>query len=259
MGLTMTRSNMTRSSMTLGSLHPPDERRTLKTSERVAVDIVHDLVERGLSTGDRLPLEAEMVQQYAVSRESVREALRLLEVQGLIRLKPGPRGGPVVGSVDPAHLARTTSLYFHLSSATYAQLFDTQTLLEPLCASRAAEHPDRRAVMEPFTAASTPDDVRAYHLFTGDFHVAVYRLVDNSVLSLLTQAVTRMVTDHIVSTMDPVELHGSILEEHVVLARTISFGHASRASHLMREHFEAQHDYYAQRSPERLADLIEWR
>jgi GntR family transcriptional repressor for pyruvate dehydrogenase complex len=259
MGWSMTRTTMTRPSVTPGSLGRPDERRTFKTSERVALDIVHDMVERGLSSGDRLPLEAEMVHQYAVSRESVREALRLLEVQGLIRLKPGPGGGPVVGSVDPAHLARTTSLYLHLSSATYAELFDMQTLLEPLCAGRAAAHPERRAVMETFTKARTPDDVRAYHLFTADFHAAVYRLVDNSVLSLMTQAVTRMVTDHIVSTMDPVELHGSILDEHVKLARTISSGHASQASQLMREHFQAQHDYYAQRSPERLADLIEWR
>ena len=75
--------------------HPARGRsRTVKASERVAQEIVRDIVRRGLETGDRLPLEAAMVEEYGVSRTSLREALRLLEVQGLISLKPGPGGGP---------------------------------------------------------------------------------------------------------------------------------------------------------------------
>src|SRR5579859_173204 len=110
----------------VGPHHGTEQRRNQKTSERVALDIVHDIVARGFRLGDRLPLEAEMVEQYGVSRASLREALRLLEVQGLIRLKPGPGGGPVVGSVDAAHLARTATLYFHLGASTYGQLMETQ-------------------------------------------------------------------------------------------------------------------------------------
>ena len=83
------------------------ERRVAKTSETVALNLVRDIMARGLKTGDRLPLEAAMLQEYRVSRASLREALRLLEVQGLISLKPGPGGGPVVGRVDARHLART--------------------------------------------------------------------------------------------------------------------------------------------------------
>jgi GntR family transcriptional repressor for pyruvate dehydrogenase complex len=245
--------------MTMGSIHRFDSRRSQKTSERVALDIVHDMVAGGLSTGDHLPLEAAMVAQYGVSRESVREALRLLEVQGLIRLKPGPHGGPLVGAVEPANLARTASLYFHLSAGTYAQLLATQVLFEPLCAERAAHHSNRRAVMEPFIRTATPHTTAAYHDTTADFHAAVYRLVDNPVLTLMTQAVTQMVTYHVVSTMDPVELHDAILDEHATLARAIVAGHTRRARQLMRDHFQAQHDYYAQRSPERLGELIEWR
>src|SRR3954452_15685314 len=66
--------------------------RSMKTSERVAMDVVRDIVEQRLQPGDRLAGEAAMLDRYGPSRASVREALRLLEVQGLISLKPGPRG-----------------------------------------------------------------------------------------------------------------------------------------------------------------------
>ena len=133
------------STMTVGRVTLREQRaRTVKASERVAQDIVRDIVRRGLGTGDRLPLEAAMVEEYGVSRTSLREALRLLEVQGLISLKPGPGGGPVVGTVEPSHLARTASLYFHLSAATYGDVMATQVLMESTCARTAALQPGPR-------------------------------------------------------------------------------------------------------------------
>ena len=61
----------------------------------LAVMIVRDIVSRNRGPGDTLPSEAAMLAHYRVSRASLREALRLLEVQELIRLKPGPGGGPI--------------------------------------------------------------------------------------------------------------------------------------------------------------------
>jgi DNA-binding FadR family transcriptional regulator len=229
----------------------------------VALDIVHDIVAQGLRTGARLPLEAAMAEQYGVSRASLREALRLLEVQGLIWLKPGPGGGPVVGTVEPANLARTASLYFHLGAATYGQLMETQVMVEPLCAQLAAQHPDRREAMKPFlddsAAGTVVADEDGYRGVTYDFHSAVYRLAANPVLTLLTQAVTQIVADHVVATMDPVEMRQEILDEHARLARTIAAGRGDKAARLMGEHFQGQLDYYAQYWPSRLTELIEWR
>jgi DNA-binding FadR family transcriptional regulator len=241
--------------------HRPGEsrRRTLKTSERVALDIVHDIVAQGLRTGARLPLEAAMVEQYGVSRASLREALRLLEVQGLIRLKPGPGGGPVVGAVEASNLARTASLYFHLGAASYHDLIRTQAILEPICAQLAAGHPDRRSVMEPYLTIASTEDEGEYHRLAVQFHETVYLLAANPVLRLLTEAITHMVSDHVLATTDPVELHGAIAEEHAAIARAIASGHALKAHQLMAEHFGAQHDYYRRTSPGLLDSLIEWR
>lgn len=234
-------------------------RRTVKTSERIALEIVHDIVAQGLRTGDRLPLEAAMVQQYGVSRASLREALRLLEVQGLIRLKPGPGGGPVVGTVEAANLARTATLYFHLGAATYDELLETQVLLEPMCAQLAATHPERRRAMEPYFEPAPLEPEEAYRQSTVDFHAAVYELTANPVLQLLTEAVTHIVSDHVVATMDPIELRPAIADEHAVIARAVAAGHADKAHRVMTQHFKTQHDYYRKNWPARLGRLIEWR
>jgi DNA-binding FadR family transcriptional regulator len=233
--------------------------RTPKTAERIAQAIVRDIVAQGLRTGDRLPLEAAMVEQYAASRASVREALRLLEVQGLIGLRPGPGGGPVVGTVAAEHLAKTSTLYFHLAAATYGQLLETQVLFEPICAQLAAQHPERREAMRPFFDPRPPATEHQFRQLTSEFHNAVYRLAANPVLTLLTEAVTSTVTEHVVVTMDPVELRPAILEEHVALARAIAAGHTEKAHRLMAAHYEEQRDYFREHWPARLANLIEWR
>ena len=243
----------------LGGVRPGGGR-VAKTSERVALTIVHDIVAQGLRTGDRLLLESAMTDLYGVSRASLREALRLLEVQGLIKIKPGPGGGPVVGAVDPSNLARNVALYFHLGAANYEQLLDAQVLFEPICAGLAATHPDRRRVMMPYLAdAPPPPDDAAYRTVTADFHQAVYQLADNPVVVLLTQAVTHIVTDHVVATMDPVALRPAIVHEHGDLARVIAAGHADKARRLMASHFGVQHIYYRTHWPERLQELIAWR
>ena len=75
----------------------------------------------------------------------------------------------------------------------------------------------------------------------------------------LAGAVTHIVTDHVVATMDPVELRPLILREHAELARVIIKGEHTTARQLMTEHFERQHRYYAEHWPSRLRQLIEWR
>jgi GntR family transcriptional regulator, transcriptional repressor for pyruvate dehydrogenase complex len=234
-----------------------DRRRSPKTSERVALEIIHEISGRGLRTGDHLPLEAAMVEGYGVSRASLREALRLLEVQGLIRIKPGPAGGPQVGTVDAANLARTATMYFHLGAATYGQLLRAQALFEPLCAALAAEHPERAAAMEPFLAPPEPHDEAEYREATVGLHNMVYSLAANQVVSLLTQAITHVVSSRVNASMDPVELRPAILEEHTILAAAIAGGRAEEARLLMAEHFEAQHHYYRNHWPSRLDELIE--
>ncbi len=79
--------------------------RAEKVPELVARTILREIVQQGLSAGDRLPPEATMLAHFGVGRGSLREGLRILEIHGLIKIKPGPQGGPVVTSRPPTTAA----------------------------------------------------------------------------------------------------------------------------------------------------------
>src|SRR5207253_2483179 len=111
-----------------------------------------------LRPGDKLPLESELLRHYGVSRASLREGMRLLEVQGLLSIRPGP-GGVVVGNADPASLGRTLTLHMHFLGATYDELMETCIWSEAMLAELAAANRDRKLVrrlMTPFVESAAP-------------------------------------------------------------------------------------------------------
>jgi GntR family transcriptional regulator, transcriptional repressor for pyruvate dehydrogenase complex len=239
--------------------------RPLKTSETIARDVVHDIVERGLGTGDGLPHEAAMLELYGVSRESLREGLRLLEVQGLITIRRGPGGGPSVGEVSPANLGRTASLYFHLVGATNAELLDAWVLAEGTLTELAARQPDRERVRRALgphlvgVPGGDDDQLEEYVRSRIQFHAVVASLADNRPLELMLQSFGQIVTHQFMGVADPRELHEAVDDDHTELARAIVAGHAKRARALMEAHIRYVADFYAARLGARVHDFVEWR
>jgi DNA-binding FadR family transcriptional regulator len=239
--------------------------RPLKTSETVARDIVHSVVTGGLGNGDSLPSEARMLEQYGVSRESLREGLRLLEAQGLITLRRGPGGGPVVGKVDPANLGRVSTLYYHLVGANYGELFEAWAVAEGYLAERAARNEDRtlvRATLEPYLTVEDGhlgglEEFVAHHT---EFHTDVGALAGNRVMQLSLMAIGQTVTHHIANTADPRDVADILLHDHRLIAAAIIAGKPIKARDLMRVHLEGVADFYDQLSGGEILDqLIEWR
>jgi len=235
--------------------------RQLKASEVVARDIVHDMVEQGLRTGDRMPSESAMLERYGVSRETLREGLRLLEVQGLITIRRGPGGGPMVGRLDPANLGRTSSLYYHLAGATYRDLFDSWVLMESMLAELAARNADRataRKALEPFLHALDTREADSASFFEahGHFHAVVASLAGNRVLELTFQTAGQIVSHHVVVTADPRDLREVLDHDHAVVAKAIMSGHPRKARTEMATHIRNVTAYYQDQD---MTSLIDWR
>lgn len=223
--------------------------------------VVHEIVSAGLSPGDTLPSESDMLSAYDVSRESLREGLRLLETQGLISIKRGPGGGPVVAHSDPRNLGRTCALHFHFAEATYEELFQAWEMSEPLLAELASRNPNRavvRDVLSRWLAKEEPD-LANFVVVSSSFHDDIAGLAANRVLALVLPAFTCIVSDYIISTFDTVVLHEEISHDHRLIARAIIAGRPSASKRLSQEHVRHITNSYRKQFPNRMNDLVEWR
>ncbi|BBG02741.1 hypothetical protein PSA01_29550 [Pseudonocardia saturnea] len=238
--------------------------RPLKASEAVARDIVTDILEKGYRTGDALPNEASMIEQYGVSRESLREGLRLLETQGLITIRRGPRGGPKVGSVDPASIGRMTTLYFRMAGASYAELLEAWEVAETMLAERAARHPDaglRRDLMAPYLGDHPPYDSEGVDDFVemhAGFHARLATLAANRVLELTLPSYGLIVSHHVARVDDPRRLYGVLVHDHHAIARAVVDGRPRKAREEMERHIGEVVAATAADLGERAGGPVEW-
>ena len=239
--------------------------RPLKAAEVVAREVVRTIRAEGLMPGERLLSEAEMLKEYGVSRESLREGLRLLEVQGMISIRRGPGGGRVVGSVDSASFGRMEALFFHLAGATYDELFVAWVFAETTLARMAAANPDleaRRAAMEPFLSGQVEDhqhaDLEVYVIGHEGFHGAVAALADNRVIHLTFRAYGQIVAHHLATVGDVRAYHEALVEDHLKLAQVILDGDPEAAGSLMEAHLTQVADINRAGHGVRLQGAVEW-
>lgn len=231
-----------------------------KASEEVAQRIVNHIVDNDLAAGARLPSEADMITQYGVSRETLREALRLLEVQGFLSIRRGPGGGPTVEAVNAGFLARTASLYFHLAGASYDEVFSAWQLMEPPLAAQAAANPDRarvRELLEPYLDEATTSEPATGT--TKSMHALIADLSGNRVMLLMARTIGHIVTDQVLASLPVAQARELIAHDHRAIAEAVIKGHKRRAQDLMAEHIGQVTDFYRTRFPERMNDPILWR
>jgi DNA-binding FadR family transcriptional regulator len=143
----------------------------------IARALAEEIIERQLAPDYALPTEARMVEMFGVGRATLREALRLLELEGLIRMKPGRSGGPVVDTPSPDRLVEVLAILLAAEGTSFGEVLDTRAVIQPHLASRAARlaTPDDLAQMHAAVAAEEElvDNETQYLLASRRFHRAV--------------------------------------------------------------------------------------
>ncbi|MFD6816088.1 FadR/GntR family transcriptional regulator [Microbacterium sp. NPDC059771] len=109
-----------------------------KASSILANELRTSIVRGKLTAGTPFPSEAEIIETSGLSRATVREALRLLEAEGLIVSRRGPGGGLRVGQLDLQSTVRTIAVHLAMSEATLGDAFAFRRLIERECARLAA-------------------------------------------------------------------------------------------------------------------------
>jgi DNA-binding FadR family transcriptional regulator len=142
--------------------------RVPKTAEIVA-DAIRRMITRGeLREGDTLQPEAQIIADFAVSRPTIREAFRILESEKLISISRGARGGARVHAPRAEQVARYAGFVLQSRQATYADVYQARTILEPPVARHVAEQGPpgagevlREAIEAARTVMGTPQFGRA--------------------------------------------------------------------------------------------------
>ncbi|WGX97818.1 FadR/GntR family transcriptional regulator [Nocardioides sp. L-11A] len=234
-----------------------------KLANNVAQSVLRDIKRRGLGAGDQLPKEADMLEEYSVGRGTLREALRVLETCGLIALKPGPGGGPVVQSVHPEDFGRVASLFFQFAEVTYREVNEARLILEPMAARLAAERQKGSDAARELVdlAAAGPDapDTETYLHITADFHASVIAMGENTLVSLVCQSLAEIFRDRVRSVLFPKTRQHDVHAAHVDIAEAILAGDGARAESLMTTHMTAYVKYVAKQHPALLDEVVVWQ
>ena len=109
----------------------------LKRSDLVAQEVKRLITEKNLSPGDRLPRESELQAQFQVSKGTIREALKSLEVQGLVSISTGPSGGGTIVQVPLDRTLQFMQNYLFFQEVTIDNIYGVRQLLEPELAAGA--------------------------------------------------------------------------------------------------------------------------
>lgn len=114
--------------------------RAIKRGDQVAELIKRRINDGQARPGKRLDKEAELQQQFNVSRGSIREALKALEVQGLVSLSTGPDGGATITRVPLARAFQSLQNYLFFESITLEDIYAVRRTLEPMVAAGAVPY-----------------------------------------------------------------------------------------------------------------------
>jgi len=218
-----------------------------KAADVLAAQIKQEIISGQYPEGAMLPHETEMAAQLGISRPTVREALRLLESEGLISIRAGPRGGPRVERPNVLTVTRSLTTLFQYERVTLAELIEARRAVEPACAevaARRAKDSDVEALRRSVNQmAAALDDDGVFWTENANFHVALVIAGRNIVLQTLMEALRDLSYQftagiHIESEerTDTLAAHAAIME--AIAAHDPQRAYQATVAHL--DHFEAR-------------------
>lgn len=207
-----------------------------------------------LPPGERLPSEAELAERFGTSTPTVRQALRVLESEGLVTMRRGVNGGPVVRRPAIDDVARTVGVFMQLEGVSQQELFEARRMLEAEATRRLAARPSEQALhqlrssLEDYARvidagdddAAAAEHVRFHHLLlelSGNQAVRILGEMTRSIIAGLADSSIELLHDHHpeLSWSDAAR---QALEAHRQIVDRISAGDVDGAFARVRQHLD---------------------
>lgn len=210
--------------------------------EQVAARIRDLIIKESIQAGDRLPGERQLAERLGVSRIVIREAIKVLNVQGLVDIRPGK--GTFIAELDADHIVESLSLFLKMQrvSNSYEKLLEVRRTLEVEVAGFAAERANEKdyetlqATIEAMEK-STHDPVE-YARHDLAFHAALAVATHNEIYSILLEPIADLSMDFRVMTIQsrPEDAIPGGLAHHKNILEKVRNGDVHGAREAMRDH-----------------------
>nr|WP_230981740.1 FCD domain-containing protein [Ruegeria pomeroyi] len=216
---------------------------------QVAEAIKDWVVEQGLQAGDRLPGEAELIERFGMAKGTIREAMRILEAQGLIKTRTGPGGGSFVHEVSQQRAKALLGNYFYFKDLTIGDIYQLRLTLEPELAASLAGKLSQSTLdlLEKTTAeyvepAATLDEERDQHVASLRFHAILANQSQNPLLGFVIDFMVNLLTDLTVYrrlySPPNIELWKQGRDHQQQLIAALRNGEADKARAIMTDHMK---------------------
>lgn len=224
---------------------------TVRAYQRIVEQVEEALARGDLAPGQRLPSERELVAQFAVSRSTVREALRVLESSGVVRSRPGDPNGPEILPFSHSALRKQMVRLARVDELTLSELIGFRMIMDGAAIQVASRlrTPEQLAEMEQtLTAMREAIDVDFAAFSEADlaFHDVIARISRNSLIQTCNEVVRGVVlgliSDKIAHAPNSRALMLESLHHHAEVVEAIRDGDGHAAARLARQNM---YDYYA--------------
>jgi DNA-binding FadR family transcriptional regulator len=214
------------------------------SSQLVAERIRGFILDRGLVPGERLGREEDLAREFGVSRATLREALRLLSSEHLVRASKGPGGGIFVDATPEQGIGLSVSAavatMLDAHSIGLDELLETRMLLEIPMAGLAAQRAGERDVVElqklVAEVEATADDLAQITELDKRLHHLIARIADNRLAGAFSGWIVDVLQPRLASVIEPAVVESVIADQHRDLLQAIARGDPLAAERAMREH-----------------------
>ena len=222
-----------------------------KMADRVATVLRKMFIRGEIAEGTMLPPESELMEQFGVSRPTLREAFRVLESESLIQVQRGVRGGARVTRPQRETLARYAGLILEYEGVTVKDVYDARVAIETpmiveLAKSRnAAVIAELEAIVE--RESQLEPGSHAVDQLT-DFHAAIARLSGNKTLQIIS-AMLNHIIEKANRSLQPTKgdrAEGAVrrsAKTHRMVLDLIKAGDAGKAAELWRKHLQKAEEF----------------
>lgn len=209
-------------------------------SSSLAQKLKDRIVSGELEVGSSFPSERELMVRYAVSRATIREALRMLGAQGLVEVRRGRKGGSYVCAPTSDRLSDTINLFIAGHDIRFSDLLAVREAIEPVAAAQAALNRTKEdfALINEILAESHDEinDLAKFSSLNVDWHIAIVKASHNPLfLSVMTSISSALYSATKREEFD-VSVREVVLKSHSRITQAIGAGDADAARRRMQRH-----------------------